>query len=198
MNKDKRARLTVKGNYNVPMGGPGSVLNQTGRGFVFPYTPNITTQTSVEYNTYETVHTNYQQNAYSKTRTPAIQVAGQFVSQTEDEARYTAGVMHFLRVVSKSDFGADPTAGTPPPVLQFSAYGNMNFNRVPVLLTNFTFTYPDDQDYVEVEVEGAGTVQLPVFMVIAIDLLPQYSPQKQRNFSVGAFASGNLYRDGFI
>ena len=198
MQTDKRARLVTKGNYNVPMNGPGAPLYRTGRGFVFPYTPNITTQTGVEYSTYDTVHTNYQQNAYSKTRSPAIQVAGTFTNQTVDEAKYTAGVMHFLRVVTKMDFGSDPGAGTPPPVLLFSAYGNMNFNRVPVLVTNYVFTYPDDQDYIEFEVDGAGTTQLPVQMTVAIDLLPQYSPAKQRQFSVGAFSNGSLYRDGFI
>jgi hypothetical protein len=35
-------------------------------------------------------------------------------------------------------------------------------------------------------------------MTVAIDLLPQYSPAKQRQFSVGAFSNGSLYRDGFI
>jgi hypothetical protein len=74
----------------------------------------------------------------------------------------------------------------------------MNFNRVPVLVTNYVFTYPDDQDYIEFEVDGAGTTQLPVQMTVAIDLLPQYSPAKQRQFSVGAFSNGSLYRDGFI
>jgi hypothetical protein len=196
MNQDRRARLTVKGSYSAPMNGPGAPLNQTGRGFIFPFTPNITTQNGVEYNQYATVHTNYQQNAYSKTRTPTLQVTGQFVNQTEDEAKYTAGVMHFLRVVSKSDFGSDETAGAPPPVLQFSAYGQ--FNRVPVLLTNFTFTFPDDQDYIEIEVPGQGIIHLPVMVTIAIDLLPQYSAQKQRQFSVREFSQGNLYRSGFL
>ena len=35
-------------------------------------------------------------------------------------------------------------------------------------------------------------------MTIAIDLLPQYSAQKQRQFSVREFSAGNLYRSGFL
>ena len=76
----------------------------------------------------------------------------------------------------------------------------MNFQSVPVLVSSFTLAYPDDMDYIEFEVEGVGVTQLPVMMTIAIDLMPQYSPKRQNQFSVGALASGSLYKNnkGFI
>lgn len=200
MKSDKRARLLTKPGYSLPATGPGSPLSKTNRGIIFPYSPNITTQSSVDYNTYDTVHSNYQQHAYARTRAPNLQVAAQFINQTVDEAKYTAAAIHFLRVVTKMDFGADASRGTPPPVLNFSAYGAMNFQSVPVLVSSFTLAYPDDMDYIEFEVDGVGTTQLPVQMTIAIDLMPQYSPQRQNQFSVGALASGSLYKNnkGFI
>lgn len=183
--------------YTAPFEGPGAELLRT-NGIFFPYTPNINVAHSIEYSSYELVHTNYQQNAYGKTRNPQIQVTAMFNSATPEEARYTVGVMHFLRVVSKMNFGnRDNDAGTPPPVLEFSAYGAYNFKRVPVLLGSFNFTYEDGVDYVEVDVANE-TVQIPSIMNIAMDLLPQYSPAKQMEFNITDFANGSLYNKGFI
>jgi hypothetical protein len=121
-----------------------------------------------------------------------------FVSQTPAEALYTIGVLHFLRVVTKMNFGRDdPDAGTPPPVLEFSAYGTYNFRRVPVLVGSFSYVYEDGVDYVEVESNGE-VIQIPSLLNISIDLLPQYSPAKQSGFSLNDFAQGNAYKGGFM
>ena len=206
--RDLRARLsprssirgasnTVSSNSDLPFEGPGSALRTT-NGIIFPFTPNISVAHQVEYSQYDLVHTNYQQNAYSKTRSPTIQITGQFASQTPEEAAYTVGAMHFLRVMSKMHFGAgDPDAGTPPPVCEFSAYGAYNFHRVPVLLGDFTFNYEDGVDYVEV-ITGGATVQIPAMMTITVSLLPQYSPASQNQFNLGEFARGTGYTKGFI
>jgi hypothetical protein len=194
---DLRARLRPKGKYALPFEGPGKSLQPTG-GILFPYTPNISVSHQVEYSQYDVVHTNYQQNSYSKTRNPDIQVTGTFVSQTPAEAAYTVGVMHFLRVMSKMNFGInDDDAGTPPPVLEFSAYGAYNFHRVPVLIGGFQFVYEDGVDYVKTPTAN-GTVQVPALMSISITLLPQYSPTKQNSFNLTRFANGSGYTDGFI
>ena len=190
---DHRARLRVKGNTGTLFGGPAAVLART-RGILFPYSPNITVQSQVEYSQYDTQHTNYQQNAYSRTRTPNIQITADFVNQTTEEGLYTIGVLHFLRTATKMHFGRnDGKKGTPPPVLSFSAYGNFNFNFVPVLIGSFTQSYPNDVDYIQV-----GGSSIPAIMTIAIDLIPQYSARKQLEFSLDKFASGELYNRGYI
>lgn len=191
---DLRARLLVKGSYNLPITGPSAELNGHG-GIIFPFTPNITVSHQVEYSSYDLVHSNYQPNAYARTRNPQIQISAQFASQTPQEAEYVVGVMHFLRVVSKMHFGEfDNDRGTPPPVLSFSAYGKYNFYNVPVLVGSFTFTYDDTVDYVETP---SGN-QVPSLTTIAIDLLTQYSHAKQASFSLNSLASGSGYLSGFL
>ncbi len=196
---DLRARLSVKGDYSTPFSGAGQYLRRT-NGILFPYTPNINVQHQVEYNTYDTVHSNFQQNAFVRSRAPNIQLTANFAQQTSDEAQYLVGVMHFLRVVTKMNFGKfDRDAGTPPPVLKFSAYGQYNFSGVPVLVGSFNFLYDDNVDYVEVDIQGsAQPVQVPSFMTIAMDLLPQYSPSLQRGFTLQSFANGTGYGEGFL
>jgi hypothetical protein len=190
-----------RNSYSLPFNGPGSALQRT-NGILFPFTPNISVAHQVEYSQYDLVHTNYQQNSYSRTRNPQIQVTGVFASQTPSEAAYTVGVMHFLRVMSKMNFGVrDNDAGTPPPVLEFSAYGTFNFHRIPVVLGSFQFVYEDGVDYVEVETSGE-VVQIPTVMTISMDLLPQYSAAIQNGFNLNELASGSGYkgqgRGGFI
>lgn len=193
---DKRARLMAKSGYSQALGGPASVL---GRGIIFPYTPTIQSQTQVNYSKYELVHSNSQPYAFQSSSPPSIQVTAQFIQQTAEEAQYLAGVLHFLRVVTKMNFGeGDPDKGTPPPTLEFSAYGETNFHRVPVLVSSFTQSYPDDVDYVETSVMGKPA-QFPAVFTIAMDLIVQYSPEATRStFSTSSFASGRLYNEGFI
>lgn len=207
---DLRARLKTPPKYFLPFQGYGEVLRKTS-GIIFPYSPTISTQQQVNYNTVSTVHSNYQQHAYVNTQNPSIQVVAPFYVQTQEDAAHVLGVMHMLRVITKMHFGEnDFEPGTPPPVCRFSAYGNANFENVPVLVGSFTLNYPDDVDYIEYD----GN-QIPTVSSIALDLLPQYSASSQRdNFrlsTVGSsvneisgngnptdFASGALYKDGFL
>lgn len=214
---DNRARITCKSGYTLPLRGPASVLFQD-RGIVFPYTPDITTQKTVEYMAGDMPHTNFQQQSFVKSRLPSIQITGQFIHQVRSEAIYTAGVLHFLKVVTKMHSGVnDPLAGTPPPVLNFSAYGALNYKNVPVVISSYSYTTPSDQDMVSVtytredlvspdgdtqnsnlSLEGQ-TIQLPVMLTISLDLVPQYSYQKADNdFNLQDFATGALYNQGFI
>jgi hypothetical protein len=212
---DMRARLRLKGisdlatrfipsdlteNPNSPFNGPGEPL-RIHRGILFPFTPIVSASHTVEYSQFDIVHNNYQQNAYKRTANPALQITGTFASQTIEEAKYTVGVMHFLRVASKMVFGevgeeGDP-AGTPPPILEFSAFGAYNFDKIPVVISNFTFNYDDTTDLIEVDIAGKLT-QVPTLTTISITLLPQYSPAMQNKFSLSELASGAGYSKGFI
>lgn len=193
---DTRAKLLCKPGYSQALQGPGAALGTKG-GIVFPYTPVITTQTQVTYNKYDLTHTNYQPYAFAHGSAPMLQVTANFIQQQTEDVDYLLGVLHFLRVVTKMNFGReDPEKGTPPPVLNFSAYGPINFNNTPVLVQGFSTTYPDDIDYV---LDSSGDNRVPAMMTIAMDLAVHYSPSKTRNqFSLNGFASGELYSKGFI
>jgi len=192
----QRASLQLQGTgYTLPLNGPAEILRQT-NGIIFPFTPVITMTNSIEYSAYDLTHTNYQVNSFNKSRPGNIQVTANFSNQTRLETTYTVGVIHFLRVATKMHFGVgDNDAGTPPPVMTFSAYGNVNFTRVPVLIGGFTINYPDDVDYVS----GLDPdIKLPALTIITLDLIPQYSPSRQSAFNLEAFSQGRLYNAGYI
>ena len=90
---------------------------------------------------------------------------------------------------------SSPVAGTPPPVLEFSAFGTQQFNRIPVIVSQFSTTYDSNVDLKLFD----GDTQIPVMMNMFIQLTVQQNPDRQKNnFTTNDFISGRLYQDGFI
>lgn len=144
---DWRVRLNIPLNFfaGSAVFGP---LKKAG-GFVFPYTPNITISGSAEYEEMNVTHQNFPFLAYKHSKPGEITITGDFTVQNSDEAQYWIACVHFLRSVTKmysgSKFGEQ---GSPPPILFLNAYGDYVFNKVPVVVTNFSIDLKNDCDYI--------------------------------------------------
>ena len=212
----KKAKLVTKSGYDidrvfgtVPEGaGGGSLssiergplskmrLGETRLGIVFPYNPTLNLQASVAYGQYDLTHTNYQPHFYSATQNQQITLGWQMTASTLPEADYMLGFMWFLRTITKMHFGrGDPHAGTPPPVLEFSCYGDYQFNKVPVIIRSFSYDQSGQEDYVDTSYGS----QVPTFLTGFTDIITQYTPGKVLNeFTLQGFASGSLIKQGYI
>ena len=171
-------------------------------GLVWQYTPNIFLSGSAEYNEALMQGMNYPINTFISSRPPEIPITADFSANNISEARYLLAVMTFLKICTKAYFGDDAvargTAGTPPPVLLFEYLGEHGFNKVPVVVSNYSMQLPDNVDYVPVQV-GTTVTYVPTLTNIMITLKPQYSPHKLRTrFSLENITSGAAYKDGFI
>jgi hypothetical protein len=171
-------------------------------GIVWQYTPTIFMSGSAEYNEALMQGMNYPINTFISSRPPDIPITADFSANDIYEARYLLAVMTFLKICTKAAFGDDAVArgraGTPPPVLLFEYLGDHGFNKVPVVVTNWSMQLPDNVDYVPVVV-GGKTTYVPTLTNIMINLKPQYTPHKlRRKFSVEAVTNGIAYKDGFI
>jgi len=158
----RRVRLRPKPGGAQTIYGNG-ILKQlkSTNGMVWPYQPTIQYSQEVAYTDIAVVHTNQDMLAYSKTHSVKLTVDGQFTVQNQTEGLYAMACIHFLRTVTKMDFGrGSETRGTPPPVLLFDAYGRFMFDSVPVVVTNFGVTLPNDVDYVPVDTTNltAGSI----------------------------------------
>ena len=171
---DRRIRLSAKPLAREQVYGPHldsnilHPLHHSG-GLLFPFTPSIQETQTVNYESYDPVHSNQQFLAYNRTPAKEYTISGPFTSMNQDEARYSLAVIHFLRSVTKMYFGvkSDITAnekiidavklrGTPPPILLLNGYGTAIFHNVPVVITNYTVEFPQDVDYVEVDNRTIG------------------------------------------
>lgn len=155
----RRVRLRPKPDANQQIyGSEGGLLNplRTTNGMVFPYQPTITYQQDVNYTAIDLVHTNQELYAYNRTNALKLTIQGQFSAQNQTEGVYSLACIHFLRTVTKMWFGASRNPGTPPPVLLFDAYGQYMFNQLPVIVTGFTVSLPNDIDYVPIDLAGTS------------------------------------------
>jgi hypothetical protein len=173
-------------------------LNDIG-GVLFPYTPTIQFSHNANYGAYDIQGSIAQQNYYMNTSNPTINVTALFSSNTVDEAKHTAAAIHFFKACTKSDFGEQrqQTAGTPPPILKFSAYGIIHASSVPVIMRNFNYTLVEDSDYVDVDIGNQQSVTVPTLLLASIDLVPQLPPKKvKEQFNIQTYAGGQLLKGG--
>jgi hypothetical protein len=221
--QDQRARLQPKSLQNEEILGPRDKSNilfplWSTRGVVFPYTPSVSTGNVVEYDNSPFIHTNYGYNAYIRSYPKPISMQAEFTAQSNDEALYLLAVLHFFRSVTKSYFGINPynKAGTPPPTLVFNYLGDYQFNNVPVVIKDFSYTLPADIDYVPVNTvdnlaysdnlgislvagKNGGYTWVPTHLTAQLEMDTQYIPIKLRNeFNLGEFRQGKLINKGYI
>ncbi len=203
---DLRARLRAKPNvyaYNLLYADNPWMNLQNYGGMIWPYTPTITYSQDVTYESMGSVHTNQEMMAYTRTPATKLTVAGAFSSQTQREALYNLACIHFLRLVTKMSFGSsqNPQPGTPPPVLYFDAHGGGMFKSLPVVVTNFSITLPNEPDYVTVPAAVSQgtlpkewTTRVPALFDITVSLTVQHTPKRLRTWSIDKFRSGEYIR----
>jgi hypothetical protein len=152
-NADWRVRLTLAPKssylYNVAQTDAGILEPlRASNGVIFPYTPQIATSYKANYSHYDLTHSNHRGYFYQNSYTDNVVITGTFTAQTLSEANYLLAVIHFFRSVTKMFYGQSPNVGSPPPVCFLNGLGEFQFNKHPVLVTNFSYTLPRDVDYI--------------------------------------------------
>ena len=151
-NGDWRVRLSLAQNsqylYNDP-NNPGILapLAKTG-GVVFPYTPKIDTTYTATYDTSSLTHSNHTNYFYKSSSVGAVGLIGTFTAQDSVEAEYLLAVIHFFRSVTKMFYGQDAQRGAPPPLVYLTGLGVYQFSAHPCVVQSFTYSLPNDVDYI--------------------------------------------------
>lgn len=151
--KDWRVKLQLAPNatylYKARTPGILTPLAQT-NGVVFPYTPQVQTNYIANYQAADLIHTNYKIYQYQNSSVDSVSITCDFTAQDTFEANYVLAVIHFFRSVTKMFYGKDenPVNGTPPPLCYLTGYGQYQFNGHPLAITNFTYSLPNDVDYI--------------------------------------------------
>ena len=167
-------------------------------GLVWPLKPSVTIQNQVEYESLNLTHAIQELHSFNSNKAPVINITGQFVCPTVDDALYAMAAIHFLRSASKMAFGnaslnkttglpAGTPPGAPPPVLLFSGYGPAMFNDLPVIINSYPLDLPTDIDYITIPFGPAAGTRLPVSFTLSVSLTVQQSPQNMRNFDLNYY-----------
>jgi hypothetical protein len=119
-------------------------------GLVFPYTPTITINSAAKYSSVETTHTNYTFQTFKNSDPGEISITAPMNVEDATQGAYWLASVHYLRSLTKMFAGNDQLAGNPPPIIFLNGYGSYVFENVPVVVTKFTCSLPNDCDYITV------------------------------------------------
>jgi hypothetical protein len=154
-NGDWRVRLSLapNSNYRYNAGSAAGVLAPLAatNGVIFPYTPNISTTYSADYEKYNLIHSNYRGLFYKSSSVGDVQIRATFTAQDTREAAYLLAVIHFFRSVTKMFYGQDAQRGTPPPLVYLSGYGGWQFNNHACVVSSFNYNLPNEVDYIRTD-----------------------------------------------
>lgn len=154
---DWRVRLSLAPNsnylYNAPdAAGQTNILAplRDTDGVIFPYTPSIQVTYAANYESPELVHSNYKIYQYKNSAVDQVTLTCTFTAQDTYEANYMLAVIHFFKSATKMFYGQDqdPKPGTPPPLCFLYGLGTYQFDKHPLVITNFTYSLPKDVDYI--------------------------------------------------
>lgn len=178
--KSKDRRVKIRDNTNTMT--PSLV--------VFPYTPTITVSHKANYEVENLIHSTYSTPYFTHSSVDTINVQGRFTAQNEKEAQHIRDMIQFFRTATKMFYGASTPKGAPPPVVQFSGYGNLfgddgGETGIPVVVRDFSYTLPNDVNYI-----SSGSSQIPTDLSITVDLLPVYSRNFIESFDIKSYAKG--------
>lgn len=120
----------------------------TTSGLIFPYTPKVSFNHQVNYDTTAITHTNLSYNYYKNTPPPSISLNGKFTADNRNNALHMLSAIWFLTACSKCEFGENTSnPGLPPPIIYLSGYNSL-IDNIPVVIKSFNYSYPDDKHYV--------------------------------------------------
>lgn len=163
----------------------------------WPTTPKINQSIEVNYSTWELQHTNYQPSAFGNRTTPTVTINGPWISRTEEEAKKTLNAIHLLRSATSMFYGrTDTNKGTPPPIGRLNAHGL--YNNTPVVVKTFQYDYPNDVDYITVDMFN-GRQSVPVLFEMSVSLIIQINPvEAVKEYTLNNFYNGKLLGNGYV
>jgi hypothetical protein len=153
---DWRIRLSLapSANYLYKAAGPNDIMFplKGTDGVIFPYMPTISTSYRANYDPADITHSNYKLFFYKNSSVEDISITAEFTAQDTSEANYMLAAIHFFKSATKMFYGQDgksgPRAGTPPPLCYLSGLGSFQFDNHPLVITSFTYSLPNDVDYI--------------------------------------------------
>jgi len=153
-------------------------------GLVFPYTPDIDFNHTINYEETDILHSNLAVQHYKNTPPPTISLKADFTADTPKNGEYMYAVIHFLRSISKCEFGETVAAyssitgsgsgnreAVPPPILYLNGWGNL-IDNIPVVIKSFGISLGKDKHYVNV---AKYNVWLPTDITISIQMAIQFN-----------------------
>ena len=149
--------------FKVTIDGPGGQV-------IFQASVPVTESRSVNYENYNIVHLPTDIWAYRNTSARRFSIQGKLVSRTPGEAGENVLYLNLIRRWTLPGFG---DTGATPPIVKLSAYQNSNIDGLNCIIRSYSWTFPDDVDYIYTASEP-----MPVIGILGLELDETYTAEE--------------------
>lgn len=160
--------------------------------------PTIQETRDVQYKPADIAHHPGEILKYVNTGARSWTIAVKLTSRNISEATLNLNYINVIRSWMMPFYGtgnSDPNLqqylGAPPPILTLSAYGAQMIGPVPCVLTNYSWTFPNDCDYIPAG-DPAEYSPFPVILDINLTLKESFSPAEYSSFDLSSYKEGNM------
>ena len=104
-------------------------------------------------------------------------------------------VIHFFRSVTKMFYGQDAQRGAPPPLVYLTGLGEYQFSAHPCVVASFTYSLPNDVDYIRansINVNGTSLLTRRVRQDLPTDPISGAVKRLQNLFSSQGINKGAI------
>lgn len=197
-NSDSEATMNPKDNTNelkviITQNPTYGALN----GIILTVMPTIQESRNATYDEVPILHHPGGILKYKNSSSRTWSVTGKLISRTMREAQSNldsvnlirSWVMPFYGQGTSTDEDTSKYIGAPPPILTLTAYGEKMIGPVPCVLENYSWTFPNDVDYINCVDTGNP---FPVVLDITLTLKEAFSPAEYSGFSLLNYKNGNM------
>ena len=168
----------------------------------FDNMPTVAKSMGVAYEALETVHMPASFQKYKHTDSITYSIDGIFTSRNSSEAARNYLFIQNLTAWTKPFFGEKQMnvggtrgkLGAPPPVLKFSGWRGL-LREVPVVITKFDYTHPNDCDWIPM---GENNIPFPTVLKVSISLLETFNADEINAFDLGLYRIGGILGGGNV
>lgn len=185
-------------NYKVRLVAYPQLGGEAGDEVVFDVMPSISESQSAQYDTVDIIHHPGAILKYKGTAAREWQITADFVSRTVEEATENLRRLNLIRSWVMPFYGVGTgTAypdqlGGPPQILKFYGFGPKMIGEASVVLSNFSWTFEPEIDYIFAGDSLENRTPFPVHIRVQLSLSETWSPKQFTQFNLKDYREGNM------
>lgn len=168
---------------------------------VFDVMPTIDEERSVQYEPFTPLHHPGEILKYRSTSARSWRISAKLVSRNTEEANKNFAMIQAIRSWAMPYYGAGTQKshpdilGAPPPILTLQAYGKNMIGPVKCVMENYSWTWPNDVDFLPADDLASNTKTnrpFPAIVNVSISLKEAWSPAEFSGFSINDYQLGDM------
>jgi hypothetical protein len=163
---------------------------------IFDVMPRISESRQATYSDFTPMHHPGQIQKYQSSQSRSWSMTAKLISRNSTEASRNLETINIIRSWVMPFYGQGTAQdgvyskylGAPPPIITLSAYGDKMIGPVKTVMTQYSWDFPNDVDYIKT----LNNTPFPVLIELTLNLTETFSPAEYSGFNLNAYKQGNM------